>query len=57
MTHVDEIKAGYQAAIAAWETTLDEGCRGREIDRVLVTTDQPLERALFDYLTKRSQLY
>jgi uncharacterized protein (DUF58 family) len=57
LTHVDEIRAAYQAAIAAWETTLDEGCRGREIDRVQVTTDQPLEGALYDYLTKRAQLY
>jgi uncharacterized protein (DUF58 family) len=57
VTHVDEIRSGYTAAIAAWETALDEGCRAREIDRVRVTTDQPLERALYDYLTKRSQLY
>jgi uncharacterized protein (DUF58 family) len=56
-THVDEIRAGYNAAIAAWESALDEGCRGRAIDRVTVTTDQALERALYDYLTKRSQLY
>jgi uncharacterized protein (DUF58 family) len=56
-TQVEEIRRGYTAAIAAWETELDAGCRGREIDRVTVTTDQPLERALCDYLTRRSQLY
>ncbi|MGO9913497.1 MAG: DUF58 domain-containing protein [Isosphaeraceae bacterium] len=56
-TQVDEIRAAYTAAVAAWQTELDAGCRGREIDRVALCTDQPLERALDDYLTKRSQLY
>jgi uncharacterized protein (DUF58 family) len=56
-TQVDEIRAGYTAAIAGWQTELDLGCRGRAIDRVTITTDLPLERALYDYLTKRSQLY
>jgi len=56
-TQVDEIRAAYVAAISAWQAELDAGCRGREIDRVAMTTDQPLERALYEYLTKRSQLY
>jgi uncharacterized protein (DUF58 family) len=56
-TQVDEIRAAYKAAIAAWETELDAGCRGRQIDRVTMTTDEPLERALHAYLTSRSQLY
>ncbi len=56
-TQVEEIRAGYTAAINAWQTELDAGCRGRAIDRVTMTTDQPLERALYDYLTRRSQLY
>ncbi len=38
-TQVEEIRAGYQAAITAWQTELDAGCRGREIDRVTMTTD------------------
>jgi uncharacterized protein (DUF58 family) len=56
-TQVDEIRTAYASAIAAWHTELDEGCRGREIDRVTMTTDEPLERALYDYLTRRAQLY
>ena len=39
-THVDEIRARYSAAIASWLNELDAGCRGREIDRVTMTTDQ-----------------
>jgi uncharacterized protein (DUF58 family) len=56
-TQVDEIRGPYTAAIASWLAELDAGCRGREIDRVTMTTDQPLERALHEYLTRRSQLY
>jgi uncharacterized protein (DUF58 family) len=56
-TQVDEIRAAYQSAITAWQTALDEGCRAREIDRVTVTTEEPLERALYDYLTRRAQLF
>ena len=56
-TQVDEIRARYNAAIADWLNELDSGCRGREIDRVTMTTDQPLEQALYQYLTRRSQLY
>ena len=56
-THVDEIRARYTAAVASWLNELDTGCRGREIDRVTVTTDQPFEKALYEYLTRRSQLY
>ena len=56
-TQVEEIRADYTAAIAAWQTELDAGCRGREIDTVAMTTDQPLERALYEYLTRRSQLF
>jgi uncharacterized protein (DUF58 family) len=56
-TNVEEVRAGYRAAIAEWLTALDVGCRGREIDRVTMTTGLPLERALHAYLTRRSQLY
>jgi hypothetical protein len=56
-TQVEEIRASYNAAIAAWLTELDAGCRGREIDRVTMITDLPLEQALNAYLTRRSQLY
>jgi uncharacterized protein (DUF58 family) len=56
-TQVDEIRSAYESAITAWQTALDEGCRAREIDRATVTTEEPLERALYDYLTRRAQLY
>jgi uncharacterized protein (DUF58 family) len=57
MTQTDEIRPLYEKALADWQRELDSGLRGRSVDRVLVTTNRPLEDALFDYLTRRSQLF
>jgi hypothetical protein len=56
-TQTDEIRSLYKQAIEGWERELDSGLRGRSVDRVLLTTDTPLEQALFEYLTRRSQLF
>jgi uncharacterized protein (DUF58 family) len=56
-TQTDEIRPLYEKALADWQRELDDGLRGRSVDRVLLTTDRPLEQALFDYLTRRSQLF
>jgi uncharacterized protein (DUF58 family) len=56
-TQTDEIRPLYEKAMADWQRELDQGLRGRSVDRVLLTTDRPLEQALFDYLTRRSQLF
>jgi uncharacterized protein (DUF58 family) len=56
-TQADFIRPLYEKALAGWQSELDEGLRGRSVDRVLVTTDRPLELALFEYLTRRSQLF
>jgi uncharacterized protein (DUF58 family) len=57
LTHVDEIRSSYTAAVAKWCAELDQGSLGRGIDRVPLTSDMPLDRALFDYLTKRAAMY
>jgi uncharacterized protein (DUF58 family) len=57
ITHVDEVRSAYTAAVAAWFAELEEGTRSRGIDRVALTTDVPLDQALFDYLTKRAAMY
>jgi uncharacterized protein (DUF58 family) len=57
ITRAEDIRAGYEEAIAAWFRDLDDGCRGREIDRVTLTTDEPLDRALYDYLARRVNHY
>ena len=56
-TQTDEIRPLYEKAILEWQRELDLGLRGRSVDRVLVTTDRPLEQALVEYLTRRSQLF
>jgi uncharacterized protein (DUF58 family) len=56
-TQTDEIRPLYLKALLDWQRELDDGLRGRSVDRVLLTTEEPLEQALFDYLTRRSQLF
>ena len=56
-TQSDEIRPLYESAVARWQGELDDGLRARSVDRVLLTTDRPLDQALFEYLTRRSQLF
>lgn len=56
-TIAHEIRASFAAAVQAWQNELQEGCLARDIELVSLTTDQPLERALFDYFVKRSQMF
>jgi uncharacterized protein (DUF58 family) len=57
LTRADEIRPAYEAAVEEWLTELDVGCLGREIDRAVLTTDDPPERALVEYLGRRSHHY
>jgi uncharacterized protein (DUF58 family) len=56
-TQTDEIRRLYEQALVGWQRELDDGLRGRSVDRVLLLTDKPLEQALFEYLSRRSQLF
>jgi hypothetical protein len=57
VTQVEDIRAGYEAALGRWFGELEQGCRTRELERVVLTTDQPLDRALYDYLARRATRY
>jgi uncharacterized protein (DUF58 family) len=57
VTEADAIRPAYQAAVGQWLQDVEQGCRTREMDRVELTTDQPLARALGDYLALRAQHY
>jgi uncharacterized protein (DUF58 family) len=57
ITQADEIRPAYQAAVENWLAELDHGCRTRELDRVLVTTDEPLVGVLHNYLARRAGHY
>jgi uncharacterized protein (DUF58 family) len=49
------IRDGYRKAVRQWLTDLDRECLSRGIDRVELTTDDPLDRALLDYFVRRSR--
>jgi uncharacterized protein (DUF58 family) len=57
VTEADAIRPAYEAAVGRWLEELEQGCRTREIDRVVLTTDDPLARALSDYLAQRASHY
>lgn len=50
------VRDSYRAAIREWLADLDRECLTRGIDRVELTTNDPLDRALLDYFTRRSKL-
>ena len=54
LTRADEIGPTYRAAVDAWLEELAAGCLGREVDRAVLTTDEPPDRALVEYLNRRS---
>jgi uncharacterized protein (DUF58 family) len=50
------VRDGYRRAVREWLAELDRECLARGIDRVELTTDDPLDRALLDYFARRSRL-
>jgi len=57
VTQAEGVQEAYRRAVAQWRQSLDAQCRGRAIDRVEIVTDEPLDRALLDYLVRRSKSY
>jgi uncharacterized protein (DUF58 family) len=49
------VRDGYRVAVREWLIDLDRECRSRGIDRVELTTDDPLDRALVEYFVRRSR--
>jgi uncharacterized protein (DUF58 family) len=54
-TMSDGIRDGYCQAVRQWLADLDRECLSRGIDRVELTTNDPLDRALLDYFERRSR--
>jgi uncharacterized protein (DUF58 family) len=48
------VRDGYRKAVQQWLTDLDRACISRGIDRVELTTDDPLDKALLEYFVRRS---
>ena len=57
VAQADEVRIAYQAEITRWFDDLEQGCRSREVERVVLTTDEPLDHGLYDYLARRAQHY
>ncbi|AMV20850.1 DUF58 domain-containing protein [Planctomyces sp. SH-PL14] len=55
-TRVEGIRDAYRDAVAEWRQRIEVECRNRAIDRVELTTDDPLDQALLDYLVRRSRV-
>ena len=56
-TQAESVREHYLAAVEQWRDQINEGCRKRGIDRVELTTDDPLDKALIDYLALRAKSY
>ena len=50
------VRDGYRKAVGDWLKELDRECLSRGIDRVELTTNDPLDKALMDYFVRRSRL-
>jgi uncharacterized protein (DUF58 family) len=49
------IRESYRKAVRQWLTELDRECLSRGIDRIEMTTHDPLDKALLDYFVRRSR--
>jgi uncharacterized protein (DUF58 family) len=50
------IRDGYRQAVREWLHDLDRECLSRGIDRIELTTNDPLDKALLDYFVRRSRV-
>jgi hypothetical protein len=56
-TQAHEIRASFTQAVSNWQADLETDCLARDIEYIPFQTDMPLERALHDYLIRRSHLF
>jgi uncharacterized protein (DUF58 family) len=57
VAQADDIRPAYEAEMARWFDELARGCRSRDVEYFPLTTDEPLDRGLYDYLARRAQHY
>jgi uncharacterized protein (DUF58 family) len=56
-TQAEGIRAAYRKTVDDWRQSLEVECRKRAIDRIELTTDDPPDKALLDYLVKRAKTF
>jgi uncharacterized protein (DUF58 family) len=57
LTQAEGIRDGYLAEVGKWRSGIESLCRNRSVDRVELTTDDPLDQALLDYLVRRAKSF
>lgn len=57
VTQAEGVQQAYRKAFAEWRDAVDLECRSRGIDRIELTTADPLDQGLLDYLVKRAKAY
>lgn len=55
-TRPRELRSDYRQRVSEWRETLRQACIEKRADYVPLTTDQPYDRALLEYLSKRARL-
>ncbi|HEX5032324.1 MAG TPA: DUF58 domain-containing protein [Candidatus Eisenbacteria bacterium] len=55
-TRPQELRPDYRARVSAWRDQLRQFCIEKRAEYVPLTTDQPYDRALLEYLSKRARL-
>jgi uncharacterized protein (DUF58 family) len=56
-TQAEGIRDAYRRAVDEWRQALEIECRKRAIDRIELTTQDPPDKALLDYLVKRAKTF
>jgi uncharacterized protein (DUF58 family) len=56
IVRVEGIRDEYRRVVNQWRAALEAECRERLVDRIELMTDEPLDKALVNYLVRRSQL-
>jgi uncharacterized protein (DUF58 family) len=55
-THAEGVRENYLRAVNDWRAELQRKCLNRGVDRIELTTDEPLDQALLDYLVHRTKV-
>jgi uncharacterized protein (DUF58 family) len=56
-TQAEGIRDAYKKAVDEWRQALEIECRKRAIDRIELTTADPPDKALLDYLVRRAKTF
>ena len=57
LTQAEGVRDSYLAEVRSWCNDLEVQCRNRSVDRIELTTQEPLDQALLDYLVRRAKSY